>query len=103
MTTDSRPSISRRTVVGGAGVAMAGAAVSLAPSIAQGNDEMATEQELRNPTDQYPRPPYKKQSQPLPGLASKMGNFANKRHPKEQPFSALRLRPITKPSEDIDA
>src|SRR6201989_762529 len=33
---------------------------------------MATEQGTRNPTDKYPKPPYKKQSQPWPGLASKM-------------------------------
>jgi NAD(P)-dependent dehydrogenase (short-subunit alcohol dehydrogenase family) len=32
---------------------------------------MATH-ELRDPTSQYPKPPYKKQSQPWPGLASKM-------------------------------
>src|SRR3981081_3603562 len=50
---------------------MAGAAVSLAPSIAQGNTEMS-EQALQNPADKYPKPPYKKQSQPWPGLASKM-------------------------------
>jgi hypothetical protein len=29
-----------------------------------------SEQDLQNPVDQYPRPPYKKQSQPWPGLAS---------------------------------
>src|SRR5471032_1885120 len=29
-------------------------------------------QKLENPTDKYPKPPYKKQSQPWPGLASKM-------------------------------
>jgi NAD(P)-dependent dehydrogenase (short-subunit alcohol dehydrogenase family) len=50
---------------------MAGAAVSLAPPIAQGNTEMS-EQALQNPADKYPKPPYKKQSQPWPGLASKM-------------------------------
>src|ERR1700716_2530598 len=50
---------------------MAGAAVSLAPSIAQGNTEMS-EQASQNPADKYPKPPYKKQSQPWPGLASKM-------------------------------
>ena len=31
-----------------------------------------SEQELQNPVDKYPRPPFKKQSQPWPGLASKM-------------------------------
>src|SRR6202000_1653562 len=29
-------------------------------------------EKLRNPRDKYPKPPYKKQSQPWPGLASKM-------------------------------
>ena len=29
-------------------------------------------EELQNPADKYPKPPYKKQSQPWPGLASKM-------------------------------
>jgi NAD(P)-dependent dehydrogenase (short-subunit alcohol dehydrogenase family) len=29
-------------------------------------------QDLANPSDKYPKPPYKKQSQPWPGLASKM-------------------------------
>src|ERR1700722_17249331 len=31
-----------------------------------------SQQELQNPVDKYPRPPFKKQSQPWPGLASKM-------------------------------
>jgi NAD(P)-dependent dehydrogenase (short-subunit alcohol dehydrogenase family) len=39
-------------------------------------DAMTTQkthdQELRNPRDKYPKPPYKKQSQPWPGLAGKM-------------------------------
>jgi hypothetical protein len=30
------------------------------------------EQKLQNPADKYPKPPYPKQSQPWPGLASKM-------------------------------
>jgi hypothetical protein len=29
-------------------------------------------EELQSPADKYPKPPYKKQSQPWPGLASKM-------------------------------
>src|SRR3977135_3222459 len=63
--------VSGRPVVGGAGLVAAGAAGSLAPSIGQGN-EMMSEQQLRNPVDKYPKPPYKKQSQPWPGLAGKM-------------------------------
>src|SRR5450755_590166 len=29
-------------------------------------------EQLQNPADKYPKPPYKRQSQPWPGLASKM-------------------------------
>ena len=66
-----KPPVSRRSVVGGAGIAVAGAAASMAPSIAKGDDEMS-ERQPRNPLDKYPRSPYPKQSQPWPGLASKM-------------------------------
>jgi hypothetical protein len=58
----------RRTIVGTAGIGIA-AAASLA--FAKGNSEMEA-QELQNPADKYPKPPYKKQSQPWPGLASQM-------------------------------
>ena len=63
-----KSAITRRKVVGSASIGLAAAA---APSLAKGNPEMAT-QELQNPADKYPKPPYKKQSQPWPGLASKM-------------------------------
>src|SRR3981189_1964957 len=63
-----RSTISRRSIVSSAGIVIAAAS---APSLAKGNSEMAT-QELQNPADKYPKPPYKKQSQPWPGLASKM-------------------------------
>src|ERR1700716_231418 len=71
MTSDNKPSLSRRTIVGGAGMAVAGAAASRAAPIARGN-KMMREPQLRNPAEKYPKPPYKKQSQPWPGLASKM-------------------------------
>jgi NAD(P)-dependent dehydrogenase (short-subunit alcohol dehydrogenase family) len=67
MAIDDMSSISRRKVVGGAGIA----AVALAPSIAKGDMPM-TQQKLENPADKYPKPPFKKQSQPWPGLAGKM-------------------------------
>jgi NAD(P)-dependent dehydrogenase (short-subunit alcohol dehydrogenase family) len=69
--TDSKTSFSRRKVAGGAGMAMADVAASLASSTAKGNEPMS-EQALENPADKYPKPPYKKQSQPWPGLASRM-------------------------------
>jgi NAD(P)-dependent dehydrogenase (short-subunit alcohol dehydrogenase family) len=56
--------MTRRVVVGGAGAALA--AASAAPSRAQ---EAKT---LQNPLDKYPKPPFEQQSQPWPGLASKM-------------------------------
>jgi NAD(P)-dependent dehydrogenase (short-subunit alcohol dehydrogenase family) len=65
MATENTSSISRRKVVG------AGVAAALAPSIAKGNTPMGTQQ-LENPADKYPKPPFKKQSQPWPGLAGKM-------------------------------
>jgi hypothetical protein len=71
MTSDKKPSVSRRTVVGGAGITAAGVAASRVPSMAQGNQTMS-EQQLRNPVDKYPKPPFKRQSQPWPGLASQM-------------------------------
>lgn len=59
--------VTRRTIVGTAEIG-----VAAAPSaFAKGNSEMEA-QELQNPADKYPKPPYKKQSQPWPGLASQM-------------------------------
>ena len=61
--------ISRRGLVGGAA---AGLAAASAPSLAQGTPDSAPDIPLTNPTDKYPEPPFQKQSQPFPGLASKM-------------------------------
>jgi NAD(P)-dependent dehydrogenase (short-subunit alcohol dehydrogenase family) len=65
--------ISRRKVLGGIGVGIAamaagptfGATAYIAPS-----DTAAAG--LEDPTTKYPKPPFKEQSQPWPGLASKM-------------------------------
>jgi NAD(P)-dependent dehydrogenase (short-subunit alcohol dehydrogenase family) len=67
---------SRRQVMGRLGAGIAAAAV--APAIAFGADgaEHASAplaaQPLQDPTKLYPRPPFPSQSQPWPGLASKM-------------------------------
>jgi hypothetical protein len=50
---------------------LAGVATPFAASTAKGNNRMAV-QDLTNPIDKYPRPPYPRQSQPWPGLAGKM-------------------------------
>jgi NAD(P)-dependent dehydrogenase (short-subunit alcohol dehydrogenase family) len=67
---DNQKSFSRRQIVGGAGLGLAAAAAA-GPAPAQSSDA-ATPKPLEDPTKKYPRPPYNKQSQPWPGLASRM-------------------------------
>jgi hypothetical protein len=64
MTTSEKSSFTRRHIVGSAGV---GLAASVVPAIAQGNRPMVKE-ELQNPADRYPKPPYKKR-----GRGSRVG------------------------------
>lgn len=61
--------LSRRQIMGGLGASMAAAAVT--PAIAQTTPAPAGPTR-QDPTTQYPRPPYPAQSQPWPGLASRM-------------------------------
>jgi NAD(P)-dependent dehydrogenase (short-subunit alcohol dehydrogenase family) len=60
---------SRQEVVG-AGTTMAAASVT-ATQAANGNDA-SKEEALTDPAGKYPKPPFKRQSQPWPGLAGKM-------------------------------
>ncbi|GAB0119038.1 SDR family oxidoreductase [Acidisoma sp. 7E03] len=70
---DEQKTLSRRNVVGGAGLGLAAVAAGGAMSSARAESEgQATAAALQNPADKYPRPPFHKQSQPWPGLASKM-------------------------------
>jgi NAD(P)-dependent dehydrogenase (short-subunit alcohol dehydrogenase family) len=62
-------SVSRRHVIHAASATLA--AASLASSTAKGSTAMA-EHDLIDPVTRYPKPPFKKQSQPWPGLAGKM-------------------------------
>jgi NAD(P)-dependent dehydrogenase (short-subunit alcohol dehydrogenase family) len=64
----TRPSMTRRELVGVAGVAVV---ASVTPVLAQGTSLMAPKP-LQDPRTQYPQPPYKRQSQKWPGLASEM-------------------------------
>ena len=68
--TSAPTSLTRRDVVGGAGFSLAAVAFTR-PSFAQGQPAMASNN-LQDPRTQYPQPPYKKQSQKWPGLASEM-------------------------------
>ncbi len=54
--------LSRRQVVGTAGIGLVAASTATA----------AAAPALQDPTTQFPRPPFKRQSQPWPGLSSKM-------------------------------
>lgn len=64
--------ISRRGVVGGAGAGMLGVAAAAAPVFAKDAQTMTDAAPLQDPTSKYPKPPFERQSQPWPGLASKM-------------------------------
>lgn len=66
---DNDPHVSRRHMVGAAGVTLAAAAGSARAQFAPAT---ATAQPVQNPGSKYPQPPYQRQSQTWPGLASKM-------------------------------
>src|SRR5665213_3007685 len=71
MSGDKGNLLSRRQVVGGLGASLAAAAV--APAMAENTaNEAGPSKPLQDPRDKYPKPPYRGQSQPWPGLASKM-------------------------------
>jgi NAD(P)-dependent dehydrogenase (short-subunit alcohol dehydrogenase family) len=59
---------SRRQAVGAGAAATA---VAMAPASVAGSSDRTAEA-LKDPAEKYPRPPFKKQSQPWPGLASQM-------------------------------
>jgi NAD(P)-dependent dehydrogenase (short-subunit alcohol dehydrogenase family) len=63
--------ISRRKVLGGLGASLA--AVAVTPILgAQAAPATPPADKLQDPTTKYPRPPFKGQSQPWPGLAGQM-------------------------------
>jgi NAD(P)-dependent dehydrogenase (short-subunit alcohol dehydrogenase family) len=61
---------SRRHVVGATGAGIAAVASSSAMAQKGVNPEQPSE--LRDPQNKFPKPPFKRQSQPWPGLASRM-------------------------------
>ncbi|ATB48601.1 SDR family oxidoreductase [Corallococcus macrosporus] len=71
MDSDENDTPSRRRVMGG--LAAGVAAVFATPALGQdGGTASAAAEPLQNPVTLYPKPPFPKQSQPWPGLASKM-------------------------------
>lgn len=70
-----KTNIGRRKAIGSLGAGLATLAVSPAVFGAPKSSQMHEEyeaQELENPVTKYPKPPFQSQSQPWPGLASKM-------------------------------
>jgi NAD(P)-dependent dehydrogenase (short-subunit alcohol dehydrogenase family) len=68
---DQQSNLSRRKLMGTLGVGLAAAAI---PALGQSERAQCgpTAQPVADPTTKYPKPPYPGQSQPWPGLASKM-------------------------------
>ena len=65
--------LSRREVISGLGAGLAMAAVApILPAQGAESSADAAPEGLPNPTSNYPKPPFKGQSQPWPGLASQM-------------------------------
>jgi NAD(P)-dependent dehydrogenase (short-subunit alcohol dehydrogenase family) len=63
--------ISRRKAIRGIGAGFAVVATSSSFAV-PGNQKTMTPEKLQDPTTKYPKPPFKGQEQPWPGLASKM-------------------------------
>ena len=64
--------ISRRKAIGGVGASLASVAVTSGFAAPGGQPGPLGAQALVDPTTTYPKPPFKEQPQPWPGLASKM-------------------------------
>ncbi len=69
MDMNAKTPLSRRRMVGGAGLGLAAAAA--APALAHASSE-PTAKPLMDPRTAYPKPPFGRQWQPWPGLAGKM-------------------------------
>ncbi|MDB4980965.1 MAG: dehydrogenase, partial [Myxococcales bacterium] len=74
MKADDKHTLPRRHVVGGmlAGLTTATVATTATAQQKAGTAPPPPQSVKKNPTTQYPKPPFPKQSQPWPGLASKM-------------------------------
>ena len=64
--------VSRRDIVGAVGGGVAVAAAAASPALAQAPASAAPPAGLQDPTTKFPKPPFKKQSQPWPALARDM-------------------------------
>lgn len=69
---DKKHTISRRQAIGGIGAVFATAAMHPVLGSSLGDTNFTPVNLAEDPTTKYPRPPFKKQPQPWPGLAGKM-------------------------------
>src|SRR3954462_15392993 len=69
---EEKNTIARRGVIKGLGAGLAALSVSSVLAASETPAESYAAVELEDPTKKYPKPPFKGQSQPWPGLASKM-------------------------------
>src|SRR5436190_17055508 len=69
---EEKNQIGRRNIIKGLGATLATLAISPAFATPDTNPHTSVPPGLENPVDKYPKPPFKSQSQPWPGLASKM-------------------------------
>jgi NAD(P)-dependent dehydrogenase (short-subunit alcohol dehydrogenase family) len=78
MSENGHKNFSRRQLVGGIGVGMGVAAAAAAPALAQQAEDQriaphaTSERTMDDPRSKYPKPPFKPQTQPWPGLARNM-------------------------------
>ena len=63
--------LSRRQIVGGIGAGLATVAAASTPAFPLDRAD-STAQPVQDPTTKYPKPPFREQTQPWPGLASRM-------------------------------
>lgn len=63
------PQFTRRKMISNVSIGLAAAAL---PTASRGTVSATGSQALQDPTSKFPKPPFKEQSQPWPGLASKM-------------------------------
>src|SRR3954470_21269395 len=67
---NTKKEIARRKAIGGLSAGIA--AIAFTPGIAKEKQSLNEVAALENPVTKHPAPPFEKQSQPWPGLASKM-------------------------------
>lgn len=69
---ETKNTISRRSAITGMGAILATASINPIMASALNDDEISLSTGPEDPKTKYPRPPFKEQSQPWPGLVSKM-------------------------------